>query len=91
MRELRKQIWHQSEAAIHEDLQSEAPEVADPQQATRLVVCDGKVLEGRLQPDENIGVRTTDLDMLETARQYARGGHRVVVLNMASRSKPGGG
>eukprot|EP00969_Alexandrium_andersonii_P300625 13290717-Alexandrium_andersonii.AAC.1 len=60
MRELRKQIWRQTEEAIHRDLMSEAPEVADPPQATRVVICDAKVLEGRLQPGGSISVRTTD-------------------------------
>eukprot|EP00969_Alexandrium_andersonii_P326445 14423979-Alexandrium_andersonii.AAC.1 len=72
------------------DLASGAPELTGPPQDTRPVICDSRVLEGRPQPDENVYVRTCDGDMFEHAQGYIERGHRVVVLNMASKGRPGG-
>eukprot|EP00969_Alexandrium_andersonii_P174341 7708531-Alexandrium_andersonii.AAC.1 len=51
IRELRKWVWWQTYEAACQDLQSSAPELADPPEATRVIGCHPRSLEGRVKPD----------------------------------------
>eukprot|EP00969_Alexandrium_andersonii_P333461 14737651-Alexandrium_andersonii.AAC.1 len=46
MRELRKLVWRQTREAACHDLRSGVPELADPPEYTRVVVCDPSSLVG---------------------------------------------
>eukprot|EP00969_Alexandrium_andersonii_P341919 15113844-Alexandrium_andersonii.AAC.1 len=87
---LRELIWEQTETVVMADVQLGDPEVAVPAPRTYVVERWPLVRWREGQPDGAIRVRFRPGDMLEVAGGYASQACRVVVLNLAAKSHPGG-